>query len=122
MSFTDYMRKILDEGVDIESERFAVSNTIKMAVEDYGRDDVRKALKHILPNLIEKSYRNQVEKFKFSGESLSYFYRNVSEAFKENYEMGQEIEIAPFVFVKKDREDIVYPSYFKESLVSADGR
>ncbi|MBI4894322.1 MAG: hypothetical protein HY833_01150 [Candidatus Aenigmarchaeota archaeon] len=105
-SFSSYMKRIQEEGICIESEKDAYSNLVKMAIEDYGKDDVRNALRIILPQVIEKSCENQIKMFEDDRNSISNFYRNVAEGFRENYNRGLPIQIGPFIFIKKYLEEL----------------
>jgi len=114
MSFRDYMQQIRDEGLEIEGEAFACSNTIKMAVERYGMADVRKVLVAMMPDVIETSCKNYMEMSKCSGKSMGYFYMNVAEKFKESYESGREVQVGPFTLINRNRDGVIYPGYLRE--------
>lgn len=112
MSFGSYMKRIQDEGFLIENETSAESNWVTNAVKAYGKDDVREALKFIMPRIVEKSCKHQIDMFKGYDSSINVFCREAAESFRENYENGRPIQLGPFIFVKKDEHKILYPVSF----------
>jgi hypothetical protein len=112
MSFMDYMRRIQDEGFLIENRTSAESNWVTGAVKAYGKDDVREALKIIMPRLVEKSCKHQIDMLRGYDSSINVFCREAAEAFRENYEGGRPVQLGPFTFVKRDGRGILYPTSF----------
>jgi len=122
MSFRGYMQQIQKEGLEFEGESFAASNAIKAAVSVYGEASVRKVVSVMMPEIIERSCKNYMEMSRCSSKSVGYFYMNVAERFKENYENGRGVKVGPFILVKKNKDGVIYPEYLREKTVSEDGR